>query len=202
MDSGVRRFRDWPSTLNVLGGAFWSLINHTYTAKVLFHQSPTRHSDYTVTWQWWCSHCCYVLAAQGLCRRQLSTVTTKNTPLLSSLCVVTVPTRWLMKWSLFCFVPKLFQRDLNVIGTPFNDRFYITALQFMSSNFRRPILIEFLCKSWTWWILTEKKWSKEVGPTSFFSLDQAFCVTLKSVFHKVNTDLWIIIDVIALDYCF
>ena len=30
---------------------------HLYTAKLLFHQSPTRHSHYTVTGQWLCGDC-------------------------------------------------------------------------------------------------------------------------------------------------
>ena len=77
--------------------------NCLYTAKLLFHQSPTRHSDYTVTWWWWCSHCCNCRqhgdynwsTVWSLCCLQLSTVTT---PLPSSHCVVTVPSRWLMEY--------------------------------------------------------------------------------------------------------
>ena len=79
----------------------WSQA-HNYTAKLLFHQSPTRHSDYTVTGQWRCSHCWQLLAARWLhrwsivwspCCRQLTTVTT---PSLSSHYEVTVPSGRLM----------------------------------------------------------------------------------------------------------
>ena len=44
-----------------------------YTAKLLFHQSPTRHSHYTMTRQWLCSDCWQQLAAWWLsCQWQCS----------------------------------------------------------------------------------------------------------------------------------
>ena len=75
-----------------------------YTAKLLFHEWPMRHSDYTETGQWRCSHWlittsrtvttrlsnCVSLCAAGslqwLCK-----------PSLSGHDVVTVPHRWLME---------------------------------------------------------------------------------------------------------
>ena len=52
-----------------------------YTAKLLFHQSPTRHSDNMVAGQWWCSHCCSMVTTCIICSPvtmlwQSSTVTT------------------------------------------------------------------------------------------------------------------------------
>ena len=47
-------------------------LDNTYTAKLLFHQSPTRHSDCTLTGQG-CRHCWQLLAAGWLsCQWQCS----------------------------------------------------------------------------------------------------------------------------------
>ena len=53
---------DWSSNLKTMCSA------GKYTAKILFHQSSTWHSDYTVTGQWWFSHRWQLLAAQWLHR--------------------------------------------------------------------------------------------------------------------------------------
>ena len=74
-------------------------ITEWYTAKLLFHQSPTLHSDYTVTGQWWCSHHWQLPAARwqhrwspvwSPCCWQFTMVTT---PSLSSHRVITVQRR-------------------------------------------------------------------------------------------------------------
>ena len=44
----------------------YNVVEDEYTEKLLFHQSPTKHSDYTVTGQWRCSHCWQLLAAWWL----------------------------------------------------------------------------------------------------------------------------------------
>ena len=60
---------------------------YTYTAELLFHQSPMLHSYYMVTGQWQCSHLCKLPTVDqlcshwSLCSRQFTTVTT---PSLSS----------------------------------------------------------------------------------------------------------------------
>ena len=52
-------------------------------------QSPNRHSDYTVTGQWWCSHSWQLPAARWL--------HSWSQRWLHRHCVVTVPSRWLME---------------------------------------------------------------------------------------------------------
>ena len=42
---------------NLMGSSVAAESNQ-YTAKLLFHQSPYRHSDFMVTGQWQCCHCC------------------------------------------------------------------------------------------------------------------------------------------------
>ena len=79
-----------------------------YGAKLLFHQSPTRHCDYTVTGKWRCSHVVnwwqhgdYTVddhswwsTVQSSYCQQLSTVTTPSLSVSVSHCVVTVPSSW------------------------------------------------------------------------------------------------------------
>ena len=65
--------------LNALRSVLTNWPHFTYIAKLLFHQSPTRHSHYTVTWQWLCSDYwqlpaarrlhCHWLAARGMSYR-------------------------------------------------------------------------------------------------------------------------------------
>ena len=69
-----------------------------YTAKLLFHQSPMLHSDYTVTGQWQCSYCWQLPAIWWL----PAVVNGDYTVTIQSPCF-TVQHRWLMEQE-FCSV--------------------------------------------------------------------------------------------------
>ena len=62
-----------------------------YTAKLLFRQSPTRHSDYTLTGQWLCSPHCYMYVTAGIMvTTQLLVVTVLPTVVNNSDFTVTI----------------------------------------------------------------------------------------------------------------
>ena len=82
----------WTTTTEI-----YAEIYKTYTAKLLFHQSPTRPCHYTMTGQWLCCDC-WQLSVERLlhCHWQLSHRSAGSCQQsLSSHSIVTVPSRWM-----------------------------------------------------------------------------------------------------------
>ena len=140
-----------------------------FTAKLLFHRSPTRHSDYTMSRQWQCSHQWQLPTAQWL----------RNLYSWSTVCTVV--------WNnyLLTFWQKMSYFTLQNVGNPVQIIKYVELSKF------QPILelkITFVEGLFT---------LKPFKAVYYWYLQIQICDKMRALFMITNYWLWLNIDYVV-----